>query len=90
MPEMDGYEVFDALKNSDKTAHIPVVFITGLDDISNRKKCLQLGAADYIIKPFDDQIVKLRVHQQIRNMEQTRMIEHLSNEIKRLEEKLNQ
>ena len=88
MPEKDGYEVFEALKNSERTTHIPVVFITGLDDISNRKKCLQLGAADYIVKPFDDVIVKLRVNQQLRNIEQLSTIEQLKEEIKRLEEKL--
>jgi len=78
MPEMDGYQVFETLKNTNSTAHIPVIFITGLDNKSDEIKGLQLGAVDYISKPFDDIIVKLRVHQQIRNINQLRTIEHLS------------
>jgi len=87
MPEMDGYQVFETLKGSDKTKHIPVIFITGLDNKSDEKKCLQLGADDYISKPFDNVIVKLKVNQQIRNINQLRTIEHLSNEINHLKKK---
>jgi diguanylate cyclase (GGDEF)-like protein len=78
MPEMDGYQVFKALYNSDKTTHIPVIFITGLNNDNDEKKGLELGAVDYISKPFDDTIVKLRVHHQIRIVNQLRTIEHLS------------
>jgi diguanylate cyclase (GGDEF)-like protein len=78
MPEMDGYGVFTALHNSDKTAHIPVIFITGLNNYNDEKKGLRLGAADYISKPFDDMVVKLRVQHQIRIVNQLRTIEHLS------------
>ena len=78
MPEMDGYEVLAALNKNAATANIPVIFITGLDNKSDEKLGLQLGAVDYISKPFDDVIVKLRVHQQIRNINQIRTIEHLS------------
>ena len=78
MPEMDGYRVFEAIKNSEVTTHIPVIFITGLNDKNDEIKGLQLGAVDYISKPFDDIIVKLRVHQQIRNINQMRIIENLS------------
>ena len=78
MPGTDGYMVFEALKRSIATAHIPVIFITGLDNRSDEKRGLQLGAVDYISKPFDDIIVKLRVHQQIRNINQLRTIERLS------------
>jgi len=87
MPEMDGYQVFEALKSSNKTRHIPVIFITGLDNKSDEKKCLQLGAVDYIGKPFDNVIVKLKVGQQIRNINQLRTIEHLSKEISHLKQK---
>ena len=74
MPGMDGYQVFDALKDSKAAAHIPVVFITGLDDKRDEIKGLRMGAADYISKPFDDVIVKLRVRQQIQSINQTRLI----------------
>jgi diguanylate cyclase (GGDEF)-like protein len=78
MPGMDGYEVFTALQNLEKTAQIPVIFITGLTSDTEEKKGLELGAVDYISKPFDDMIVKLRVRHQIRIINQMRTIEHLS------------
>jgi diguanylate cyclase (GGDEF)-like protein len=78
MPEMNGYMVFEALHNSEKTGHIPVIFITGLNNYDDEKKGLTLGAADYISKPFDDMIVKLRVQHQVQIVNQMRTIEHLS------------
>jgi diguanylate cyclase (GGDEF)-like protein len=78
MPDMDGYQVFIALRNSAKTAHIPIIFITGLKNSKDEKKGLTLGAADYISKPFDDMVVKLRVQHQIKIINQMRTIEHLS------------
>jgi len=65
MPEMDGFEVITLLKLNEKTKHIPVIFITGLDNIKAEENGLMLGAADYIAKPFHPAIVKLRVEKQI-------------------------
>ena len=78
MPEMDGYAVIAALKNSKKTEDIPVIFITGLSDADDEEKGLALGAADYITKPFSPAIVKLRLHNQVKMLEQLRTIERLS------------
>jgi len=74
MPEMDGYEVISTLKNMEKTRDIPVIFITGLDNIDAEKKGLSLGAADYIPKPFSPDIVKLRVQIQIKLVNHIRTI----------------
>ena len=74
MPGMDGYEVLAALKASEKTGNIPVIFITGLSDPDDEEKGLSLGAADYISKPFSSAIVRLRVHNQMQIIEQTRQI----------------
>jgi len=74
MPEMDGYEVFAELKASDKTREIPIIFITGLSESSHEIKGLELGAADYIPKPFVNEIVKLRVSNQMRIINQMRLI----------------
>ena len=75
MPDMDGYEVIAILKNSEETRDIPVIFITGLDDSNAEMKGLELGAVDYISKPFYHGIVKLRVYHQMqlvqRQMQQT-------------------
>jgi diguanylate cyclase (GGDEF)-like protein len=78
MPVMSGYEIIACLKNSEKTKHIPVIFVSGLDSVESEEKGLQLGAVDYIIKPFRAAIVKLRVNIQIKMLEQLRMIERLS------------
>ena len=78
MPEMNGYDVLEKLKESDKTENIPVVFITGLSDREDEIKGLGSGAEDYIVKPFNDEIVKLRIHNQIKIVNQKRDIERLS------------
>ena len=78
MPGMDGYETLTALKKSEKTVDIPVIFITGLSSSEDEMKGLDLGAEDYIAKPFSDAIVKLRVRNQIKMVNQMRAIEKLS------------
>jgi len=74
MPDMDGYAVVAALKSSDRSRDIPVIFITGLSNPGDEEKGLSLGAVDYISKPFSPAIVKLRVQNQIRLINQTRLI----------------
>lgn len=61
MPEMDGYEVCQALKSSEKTRDIPVIFITVRNEEHDETKGLELGAIDYITKPFSLPIVRARV-----------------------------
>lgn len=61
MPDMTGFEVIENLKRDETTARIPVIFITGLDSEADEEKGLQLGAADYISKPFHRALVQTRV-----------------------------
>ena len=75
MPDIDGYDAIAALKNSDSTREIPVIFITGLTKSSDEEKGLALGASDYITKPFSSAVVKLRIKNQIKILEQ-RMTEY--------------
>jgi len=75
MPEMDGYEVISTLKSLENTKSIPVIFITGLDNIEAERKGLALGAADYIPKPFNPDIVMLRVQIQIKLVNHIRALE---------------
>jgi len=70
MPGMDGYEVFSILRKGEKTADIPVIFITGLTSSEDETKGLIMGADDYISKPFHDAIVRLRVNNQLRIVNQ--------------------
>jgi len=72
MPDMDGYEVIEALKKSEKTRDIPVIFITGLDNSNAEEKGFALGAADYIPKPFHPAIVRVRIKNQVRILERLR------------------
>lgn len=69
MPEMNGFDVFKALSNNATTREIPIIFLTGLNDIENEAKGLQLGAVDYIRKPFHSSIVlaRLQTHLGIAN-----------------------
>ncbi|MDM8538599.1 ATP-binding protein [Desulfobacterales bacterium HSG17] len=61
MPEMDGYEVCEILKQNETTKKIPVIFLTALTEEQNESKGLALGAIDYIKKPFSPDIVRARV-----------------------------
>jgi putative two-component system response regulator len=61
MPEMDGYEVLEILQSNPLTAKIPVIFITAADAETNETRGLSLGAVDYISKPFNPEVVKVRV-----------------------------
>ena len=65
MPGIDGYEVCRRLKANAATRNIPVLFITGQIDAGSEAKGLELGAMDYITKPFQPLLVKTRVRNQI-------------------------
>ena len=65
MPVMSGYEVLQNLKQNPSLKEIPIVFITALDQEDQETKGLTLGAVDYIPKPFNTAIVKLRVRTQL-------------------------
>ena len=62
MPDENGFEVMRRLKDDDRTASIPVIFLTGKDDGESKVKGFALGAVDYITKPFYPPEVKARVH----------------------------
>ena len=61
MPEMDGYEVCRQLKGDPLTRQIPIIFITAMSTVEDEAKGLELGAIDYITKPFSPPIVNARV-----------------------------
>lgn len=61
MPEMDGYEVCRKLKVRDKTKHIPVIFLTAMSEVEDEALGIQLGAVDYIRKPFNPLIIQSRI-----------------------------
>jgi len=61
MPEMNGYEVMKKLKSDEKTAHIPVIFLTAKIDPASEIEGLSLGAVDYITKPFSRDLLIKRI-----------------------------
>jgi len=61
MPEMNGYEVLEQMKQDSSLRHIPIVMITAVDDIDSVIKCIELGAEDYLFKPFNPVLLKARI-----------------------------
>jgi len=78
MPDMDGFEVLEKLQQNDITRDIPVIFITGTTGKDSEIKGLMAGAVDYVHKPLNETLVKLRVRHQLQLLNQFRRIEHLS------------
>ncbi|MBW2107452.1 MAG: fused response regulator/phosphatase [Deltaproteobacteria bacterium] len=64
MPEEDGFQVMDRLKKNSDTAGIPVIFLTGRDELDTKLKGFDLGAVDYITKPFygQEMLARVRLH----------------------------
>jgi DNA-binding response OmpR family regulator len=61
MPEMDGYEVLRYLKQDKTLSHIPVIMISALDEIESVVRCIEMGAEDYLPKPFDPVLLRARI-----------------------------
>ncbi len=61
MPQMNGYEVLEQLKRDDAWRDIPVIMISALDEIDSVVRCIQLGAEDYLPKPFDPVLLRARI-----------------------------
>lgn len=78
MPEMDGFEVFRKLKNEPRTAHIPVIFLTGVAQANVEELCLNMGAADFIAKPFRTAVLLARVRNHLELVHQRQLLERLS------------
>lgn len=81
MPEMNGFEVCRILKSNANTLQIPIIFITGNNDAINKIEGFELGATDYISKPFHSAIIKARIqtHLQLQNEQKKvdRLLENL-------------
>lgn len=62
MPEMNGYEVLEFLKADHNLRHLPVIMITAVDEIESVVRCIELGADDYLPKPFNPVLLKARIN----------------------------
>lgn len=65
LPDLDGFEVCRILRTHTRTSHVPIIFLTQKDERSDKLQGLELGADDYITKPFDIEELKLRVQRAI-------------------------
>jgi signal transduction histidine kinase len=61
MPEMDGYKVLQQLKSDETLSHIPVIMISALDELESVVRCIEMGAEDYLPKPFNPTLLKARI-----------------------------
>jgi two-component system, cell cycle response regulator len=75
MPEMDGYQVCQALKADENLSNIPVIFISALDDVFDKVTAFKSGGVDYITKPFQIEEVVARLENQLTIQRQQRLLE---------------
>jgi adenylate cyclase len=62
MPELDGYETLAAMKADESTRHIPVLIVSGVDELDSVVRCIELGATDYLTKPINASILAARIN----------------------------
>ena len=61
MPELNGYEVLERIRADERLRHVPVIMISALDQVDSVVRCIELGAEDYLSKPFNPVILRARV-----------------------------
>jgi DNA-binding response OmpR family regulator len=62
MPELDGYDTLAQIERDEKLRHVPVIMVSALEDIESVVRCLEMGAADYLPKPFDPVLLRARIN----------------------------
>jgi len=87
MPEVDGFQVCDAIKKNKLTKDIPIIFLTAKSDKESVVKGLKKGARDYVVKPFNEDELILRVKTQIELKKQRELLENVN---RNLEEKVQE
>ncbi|MEG4115158.1 MULTISPECIES: response regulator [unclassified Microcoleus] len=74
MPDMDGYQVCEALKSDEKTSEVPIIFLSALDQLFDKVKAFKVGGADYISKPFQLEELLVRLETQVTIEHQKRQL----------------
>ena len=82
MPEMNGFEVLRHVKGSKIFKSIPVIMISSMDDKDSIYRCIEMGANDYVTKPFDKEILNARISSSIERKQLRDKEKELINEIK--------
>lgn len=81
MPGMDGFETCDRIQSNPKTQDIPIIFMSALSNVEDIAKGLNLGAVDYITKPFQQTEVLARVQIHLKLCQQTRQLKELNDQL---------
>jgi PAS domain S-box-containing protein len=77
MPDMDGYEVCQRLKADKETCNIPIIFVTAIKEILDEKHGFEMGAVDYITKPYHPEIIKHRIQTHLELKKQYLELEYI-------------
>lgn len=90
MPEIDGYSTLQQFKSDEKSRHIPVVVLSAQDELESVVRCLEIGAEDYIIRPFNPTLLNARIvsclDKKIARDREIHLFEQLQQNYKRLQE----
>jgi signal transduction histidine kinase len=90
MPEIDGYEVLERVKADERLRQIPVIMISALSELESVARCIELGAEDYLPKPFNPTLLKARVGASLEKKKahdrEIQLFEQLEQNYKRLQE----
>ena len=90
MPIMDGYQVLEELKKDESLHDLPVIMISAVDNIESVVRCIELGAEDYLMKPFDAPLLKARINASLEKKRahdrEMRLHDQLQGQLKRLQE----
>lgn len=81
MPEMNGYAVLEKIKSETRLKDVPIIFLSARNAPEDEVHGLQMGAADYITKPFSSAVVKARVHTQLTMKKMNQQLAELTNEL---------
>ncbi len=90
MPVMDGYAVLEHLKTDDSLRHIPVIVVTAIDQLDSAVRCIELGAVDYLTKPFNNVVLNARIHACLDKKRWHDKEREYQNQLEELNEKLEQ
>jgi two-component system cell cycle response regulator len=67
MPELDGFQVLEQMKRDSRLRELPVIVISALDDMDSILRCIEMGATDYLPKPFDVALLRARLNASLAN-----------------------
>ncbi len=90
MPEMDGYEVCEYLKANERTREIPVIFLSALNEVSDKVKAFASGGVDYITKPFEMEEVLARIENQLTICSLQKQLQQQNLRLQKLNDELRQ